>query len=279
MDKLQNKILPEVFNIMPKKNKITENKAERKENLSKSKQLANSVRAFIFSPTFNVIALVVMLLSVFGGLRILRTRNVQAQVKFVERDGFKTSEDEESENRNLPSPEIFKGEVYETSIRLRETGALGMAISLAFFTETSEKGSVPKNLDTIWRFIQERNLMPPGLKISNGEIISPTSTFSVRFQSNPFRFEILSRPNQSKTSPAILLRFPLQSIDGRTITFFQSASAKHFEMPAPFAPLERIVSSGWTLEQWRGELLPKQENSLNLLEEEKRLLNENGVSR
>lgn len=279
MDKLQKKILPEVFNIMPEKNKITENKAEKKENLSRSKQLVESAKTFIFSPTFNVIALVVMLLSVFGGLRILQTRNVQAQIEFVERGGFKTSEDEESENRNLPSPEIFKGEVYDTSIRLRETGALGMAISLAFFAETSEKGSVPKNLDTIWRFIQERNLMPPGLKISNGEIVSPTSIFQVRFQSNPFRFEILSRPNQSRTSPAILLRFPLKSMDGRTITYFQSPAAKRFDTPLPFAPLERIVSNGWTLEQWRGELMPKQENSLNLLAEEKRLLKENGANR
>lgn len=265
---------------MLKKNKVTENKAKTKENLSKSKQLMESAKTFIFSPTFNVIALVVMLLSVFGGLRVLRTRNVQAQVKFVESGGIQTSEDGKNENRNLPSPEIFKGEVYDTSIRLRETGALGMAISLAFFAETSTKGSVPKNLDTIWEFIKKRNLMPPGLQISsNGEIVSPTSVFQVRFQSNPFRFEILSRPNQTNTSPAILLRFPLKSMDGRTITYFQSSSTKRFETPAPFAPLERIVSSGWTLEQWRGELLPKQENSLNLLAEEKRLLNENGANR
>ncbi|MGI8544413.1 MAG: hypothetical protein ACR2MD_13200 [Aridibacter sp.] len=263
---------------MLKKKKILKNKAEGKENLSKSKQLMESAKTFIFSPTFNVIALVIMLLSVFGGLRILQTRNVQAQVKFVERRGLETSENDRSENRNLPSSEIFKGEVYDTSIRLRETGALGMAISLAFFAETSSKGSVPKNLDTIWKFIRERNLMPPGLQIRNGEIVSATSIFQVRFQSNPFRFEILSRPNQTNTSPAILLRFPLKSMDGRTITYFQSASTKTFEMPAPFAPLERIVSSGWTLEQWRGELLPKQENSLNLLEEEKRLLNEDGAN-
>ncbi|CAN5477373.1 hypothetical protein BH10ACI1_BH10ACI1_15350 [soil metagenome] len=264
---------------MLKKNKVRENKTVKKENLSKSKRLVKYAKDFVFSPTFNVIALVVMLLSVFGGLRILRTRNVQAQVKFVESGGIQVSEDGKNENQNLPSPEIFKGEVYDTSIRLRETGALGMAISLAFFAETSEKGRVPKNLDTIWRFIQERSLMPPGLQIKDGEIISPTNIFQVRFQSQPFRFEILSRPNQTKTSPAILLRFPLQSMDGRTITYFQSASTKTFEMPAPFAPLEKIVSSGWTLEQWRGELLPKQENSLNLLAEEKRLLNEDGANR
>lgn len=264
---------------MPKKNKIIEHQADKKENLSKSKQLVKSTKTFIFSPTFNVIALVVMLLSVVGGLRVLRTPNVQAQVKFVESGEIRASENGKNEDRNMPSPEIFKGEVYETSIRLRETACLGMVISLAFFSETYPSGSVPKDLDSIWKFIMTRNLMPPGLQIKDGEIVSPTSVFQVRFQSNPFRFEILSSPNQAKTSPAILLRFPLKSMDGRTITYFQSASTKHFELPAPFAPLETIVSSGWTLEQWRGELLPKQENSLNLLAEEKRLLNETGVSR
>lgn len=238
-----------------------------------------SVKAFIFSPTFNVIALVLMFLSVFGGLRILRTQNVQAQVKFIERSGFDTTENGENENRNMPSPEIFKGEVYDTSIRLRETGALGMAVSLAVFDETSKQGSVPPNLERIWSFISERNLMPPGLQFQNGELVSATSNFVVRFQSQPFRFEILSRPVDSTTSPAILLRFPLQSLDGRTITYFQSASVKRFDTPAPFASLEKIVSSGWTLEQWRGELLPNQENPINLLKEEKRLLNEHQANR
>lgn len=247
--------------------------------MEKKENLQNSVKTFVFSPTFNVIALVLMLLSVFGGLRILRTRNVQAQVKFVERGGFDTAENGKDENRNMPSPEIFKGEVYDTSIRLRETGALGMVISLAVFAETSKQGSIPPNVQRIWSFILERNLMPPGLQFQNGELVSEASNFVVRFQSQPLRFEILSRPVQNNGSPAILLRFPLRSLDGRTITYFQSPSSKRFDTPAPFAPLEKIVSSGWTLEQWRGELLPKGENPINLLEEEKRLLNEHQASR
>ena len=264
---------------MFKTNKIKENREVKKENLPYSSQWLKSAKAFIFSPTFNVIALVLMFLSVFGGLRILRTRNTQTQVKFIERGGFDANENGENENRNIPSPEIFKGEVYDTSIRLRETGALGMAVSLAVFAETSKQGSVPPNLERIWSFISERNLMPPGLQFQNGELVSATSNFVVHFQSQPFRFEILSRPVQNKTSPAILLRFPLRSLDGRTITYFQSPSSKRFDTPAPFAPLEQIVSSGWTLEQWRGEVLPKSENPMNLLDEEKRLLNEHQTSR
>ena len=165
-DKLLRILLSKVLNIMRKKEKIRQNKAAKKENLPKSKELANSVKAFVFSPTFNVIALVLMLLSVFGGLRVLRTRNVQAQVKFVERGGFDTRENTADENRNIPSPEIFKGEVYDTSIRLRETGALGMAISLAVFAETSKQGSVPPNLERIWSFILEQKINAAGIAIS-----------------------------------------------------------------------------------------------------------------
>ena len=138
-----------------------------------------------------------------------------------------------------------------------------MAISLAVFAHHAEQGSVPPNLEKIWSILAERNLMPPGFEFQNGELLSPSGTILVRYQSEPLRFEILSRPKQDSTSPAILLRFPLTSLDGRTITYFQSASVNRFDIPAPFAPLEKIVSAGWTLEQWRGELVPKTKNPSN----------------
>lgn len=253
----------------PKLKKIkTENSAQKSQNLRKV------IRSFAFSPAFNVIALVVLLLSVIFGLRALRSGQTQAQIKFVENSQFNAPESESSENRNFVAPEIFKGEVYDTSIRLRETGALGMAISLAVFAYHTEQGSVPPNLEKIWKFLAERKLMPPGFELRGGELFSPSGTILVRYQSAPLRFEILSRPRQDSASPAILLRFPLVSVDGKTITYFQTASTSRFDIPAPFAPLEKIVSAGWTLTQWRGELLPKSVNNLQILEEEKRLLKE-----
>lgn len=258
---------------MPKK--LSEKPTNQKDkNLS---SLKNAMRSIIFSPTFNVATLVLLLLCVFGGLRLLSARQTQGQVKFIERPNLETG-DQTNEDRVYSSPEIFKGEVYDTSIRLRETGALGMAISLAVFAINSEQGSVPKSLEQIWRFISERKLMPPGMQFENGELLSPSSVISVRYQSKPLRFEILSRPKQNAKSPAILLRFPLTSLDGRTITYFQS-SVGRFDIPAPFAPLEKIVSAGWTLSQWRGELMPKTENGAQILEEEKRLLMELSANR
>lgn len=249
-------------------------KTKTENSTHKSKKLRNVIRSFAFSPVFNVIALVLLILSVIFGLRAFRGGQTQAQIKFVEHSQFDAPETENSESRIYTAPAIFKGEVYDTSIRLRETGALGMAISLAVFAHHAEQGSVPPNLEKIWTVLAERNLMPPGFKFQNGELLSPSGTILVRYQSEPLRFEILTRPKQDSASPAILLRFPLTSLDGRTITYFQSASVNRFDIPAPFAPLEKIVSAGWTLAQWRGELLPKNENNLQILEEEKRFLQE-----
>ena len=122
---------------MPKQEKTK--LAAQAETHKKSEKLANSFRAVIFSPTFNVIALVILLLTVIGGLRIYRNQQMRgAQIKFIEQGSINTPDKENSENRIYPAPEIFKGEVYDTSIRLRETGALGMAISLAVFANNSE---------------------------------------------------------------------------------------------------------------------------------------------
>ena len=246
------------------------NQAKTKSNISSP--IKNKFRSVIFSPVFNVAALVLLLLGVFGGLRLVSSRQTPGQVTFIEQSNFETDDLANEKAHIYAAPEIFKGEVYDTSIRLREIGALGMAISLAVFAINHEQGNVPPDLERIWGFISERKLMPPGLQFESRELISPSGAISVRYQSKPLRFEILSRPKPNAKSPAILLRFPLASLDGRTITYFQSTSINAQATPAPFAPLEQIVSAGWTLEQWRGELFPQQGNWAQILDEEKRLL-------
>lgn len=270
---------PNFRNTMPKNHKRRGISGAETEKFPKSAKLATAVRTFVFSPIFNVIALVFLLLLVFGGLRMFTARKTEAQVKFVEHEQFESSEKENSENQRIPAPDIFKGEIYGTSIRLRETGALGMAVSLAVFEDTSRQGSAPANLGNIWKIVSESSLMPPGLEFQNGALVSATSTFVIRFQPQPMRFEILSLPKKNIESPAIMMRFPLASLDGRTITYFQSGNVTRFDIPAPFASIENVVSAGWTIEQWRGELLPSGVNQMKLLEDEKKLLNESDLNR
>lgn len=266
------------------KSKNSSNKPRKKTATAKeyeTKKLEYSqpvvvLRSFFASPISGVAALVLLLVAVFGGLRLFSGNGVPAQISFVERFPADAEEIAVSNDRILPAPEIFKGEVYQSAIRLRETAALGMAISLVVFAEFAEKGNVPPNLERIFLSISERGLMPPGLEIQNGEILSPESVFVVRYQSQPLRFEIVSRPKEAG-SPALLLRFPLRSLDGRTITYFQSkpAAAALTPAPEPFAALEQLVAGGWTMERWRGEIVaPKDKNAIQILADEKRLLSE-----
>jgi hypothetical protein len=251
--------------------------APKKKNREMKKSPKASFRSFFFSPMFNVVALVILLVAVYGGMRLFSARQNAAQIAFVERTVFDASETANEENRNYPALEIFRGEVYDTSIRLRETGALGMAISLAVFAEFSEKKNIPADLETVFGAVQARGLMPPEIKLKNGELASPSSLFFIRYRPQPLAFEILSNPKQNTggKSPALLMRFPLTSLDKRTITYFQSSVSKQIEMPEPFAPLERIAAAGWTIEQWRGELLPKNTgDAARILAEGKQLLGE-----
>lgn len=254
------------------KDAIKNEDRRKRSNVLISKEFSDEIRSVFFSPTFNVIALVLLFLSVFGALRVLKARSTKTQIKFVENPRPESSGGEKGKNPKISPPEVFQGEIYDTTIRLRETGALGMAISLAVFGEVSKQGSAPDNLETIWDFIKARNLLPPGLDLSNGELTSESSIFLVRFQKFPLRYEILSSSKDSRKSPAIMMRFPLKSLGGRSITYFQTDTTNPFETPGPFASLEEVVSKGWKIKQWQGELLPRNKELIEVLEKEKQLL-------
>lgn len=265
--------MSEIKNSGTKRNakKVGASKNESRANFIKT--LKDSIRSLSSSPAVNVAALVLLLVAVFGGLRLWSNGKSAAQISFVEVADENISENANAENANYSAPEIFKGEVYSTAVRLREIGALGMAMSLVIFQNYAEQAGVLPDLETVFAAIATRGLLPPGIEIENGELRSAASVFVVRYQTQPVRFEILARPKDAR-HPALLMRFPLQSFDGRTISYFQSSSAAGQTAPEPFAALDRLVSDGWTIEQWRGEMLPKEANSAQILAEEKRGLGE-----
>lgn len=232
----------------------------------------NRVRAFLDSPLLNVCALVLLLVAVFAGLRYFNARKPAAQISFVETEGVAEENTEQTEMSGRRLPVVFSGEVYSTALRLRETGALGLAMTLAIFAEARETGSLPADGNQILNDVAAKKLLPPGLKFENNQLISESSQFFVRYRQSPFDFEILSKPHQTIHGPALLLRFPLASLDERTITYFQSNSVSGYQLPTAFAPLDEIVAAGWTIEQWRGEILPDDKQNLVSLREEKRLL-------
>lgn len=229
----------------------------------------SAVGRLVRSPAFNVCLLAVLILSVFIAARLLRNGRSPAQLSFIERSGeVSPPQADPEQNATVPS-EIFQGEVYDTAVRLRETAAVGVAISLALFAEAAEKGSVPANIETVWTSVQNRALLPPDLEINKGELSSPSSKFVVRYQAIPLRFEVVSHPKPEREGPALMFRFPLPVTNGKAISYFQSSIARRFEVPAPFTAAEQLLTNGWTLEQWRGELLPRDERILRMLSEEK----------
>ncbi len=233
----------------------------------------SAFRRFTQSPAFNVLALVVIFLGVFAGVRLLRARHEHAQLSFVERNNEDVTPSANTDPATSAPPELFSGEVYDTSIRLRETAAFGIAMSLTVFAEYAEKGSIPPTLDNAIASIARRNLLPPAFILDGGEVSSPSSTLIVRYQSQPLRFEILSRPKPQTQGPALMIRFPLAAVSGKNLSYFQSSVARRYESPAPFAASDQVIAAGWTIEQWRGEILPFDKGLISALGEEQKLWN------
>jgi hypothetical protein len=208
---------------------------------------------FIGSPLFNVLLMVTLMLGVSAVFRLLEWRRMNAQAQIQINDSENSSGDENAKNKNLrQAADIFGGEVFDTSRRLRETGALGFAVCLSVLDEARTRRQIPGSISGLINAVAARDLMPPGLTVENGEIHSPTSKIFIRYQPEPMQLEFVSVPKESRFGPALMLRFPLRSADGKNIAYFQSAKVENINLPAPFAPAHEVIKSGWTLEAWRG---------------------------
>ncbi|MGH9819572.1 MAG: hypothetical protein ACRD43_05335, partial [Pyrinomonadaceae bacterium] len=93
------------------------------------------------------------------------------QVKFFE-DHSEQDTTSEMEGRAKHSKEIFSGEGYNTAFRLRESGALLLALSLSAFEKFRVHGKFPQTADVILADLQGRSLLPPGTEIKNGALHS-----------------------------------------------------------------------------------------------------------
>lgn len=203
----------------------------------------------------NALALGFVVAAIYIGARVYVGVKAPAQVRFVESAAAETKRDGDVP-ANAEPPEIFAGELYATTERLRECGAVGMAMSLGVFAAARERGTFPEDLAPVWRHIGMSKLLPPGVAVESGELASAKSRFHVRYRSEPFAIEVVGEPLAARGEPAIIVRLPIPSADGRTIAYFQSSSAGSASIPPPFESPARLVASGWSLRQWRGEILP-----------------------
>lgn len=129
------------------------------ERQGRTGNLSMRLGKFTNSRTFNVCLLFFLIASVFIVGQLLRARRSSVQVNFIERNRNAQNPNDHATDNKAATQEIFSGEVYDTAVRLRETGALGIAISLALFAETAETGALPANLEAVWASVQKRGLL------------------------------------------------------------------------------------------------------------------------
>lgn len=226
------------------------NLSAKNQNLSK---VIDKKSKFFGSPLFNVLLMVALILGVSGFFRILEWRRINANTQIQINDSENPGADEKTKTRkDRQSANIFGGEVIDTSRRLRETGALGFAVCLSILDEAKRQKKIPGSINAILNAVTSRGLMPPGLEIENGEIISASGKIYLRYQPQPLQIEFVSIPKEARFGPALILQFPLTTADGKNIAYFQSTSGSNINLPKAFAPAAEIIKSGWTIEAWRG---------------------------
>jgi hypothetical protein len=212
--------------------------------------------------------LIMALLSVtvYFAVRTFRDVDKPAQLRFTE---ISTERTEDSGAIGVPrSNEILSGRAYDSALRLREGGALLMAVSLTAFDEYRMRGTFPGTANGILMGLQQRSLLPPGIEINQGVLRSSLSEITLNYRADPFSFEILSFPIAGLPGQALLFRFPIPAGEANSISYFQSSVGSPVNSPVPFSSADQLVASGWNIARWRGDALPLDDSVLRDLREQ-----------
>lgn len=174
------------------------------------------------------------------------------QLRFVENSNAEISSAEAGSQVSYRDP--LSGTAYETALRLREIGALGLALSLTVFSKHASTGNAPATHQEVIRELAARKLIPPGIEVENGSLRSHLSELRFSYRSQPLSFELLALPKDDAAGSALLLRFPLPACESNSVMYFESATSA--QIPAPFSANEQIIAAGWRIRHWRGDALP-----------------------
>lgn len=188
------------------------------------------------------------------------------QVKFFE-DHSEQDTKSERQGQATRSKQIFSGEGYNTAFRLRESGALLLALSLSAFEKFRVHGKFPQTADVMLADLQRRSLLPPGTEIKNGALHSDLGGLKLNYRMNPIALEVLSLPPADVRGPALLFRIPMPAGEANSMTYFRSSVLTNFTAPVPFSSPEQLVSAGWSIEHWQGDALPLDDSALRDLHE------------
>lgn len=191
-----------------------------------------------------------------------------AQLKFVETPSAQTEVSDSSDAEAIKP--VLSGKEFDSAMRLRESGALLMAVSLAAFDEFRVSGRLPANSVDVLDGLQKRPLLPPGIAVNQGVFRSSLSEIFLNYRADPFAFEIVSFPLDS--GPMLLFRFPLPAVEANSIIYFQSTAASPVTGPPPFSSADQLVAAGWRIVRWSGDTLPLNETVIHELQEQQEWL-------
>lgn len=241
--------------------------ASRKLGLySKIKERIRIIKSIDLSRYAGVLV-VLCFVGAYGLFRILSPANDAAQVRFVDAPGIEFSEEKPDFAEQLKNP--FSGPEHDHAVRLRETSALGMAISLSVLSLNTLTSMLPQNVAGISRNLTASKLLPPGIEIRDGVIASEQNIFHIAYRPEPFSFEVLATPRSDRGSQ-LLFRFPLPQSEPNSILYFEANRDQ--PMPASLLSTEQLSASGWKIRHWRGDALTLNATTLESLREQSSLL-------
>lgn len=201
---------------------------------------------------------------IYVATRTFSSHGDPAQLRFVESPTEPIVDSTVGAERTVKP--VFAGEPHDTAQRLRQCGALLIAVSLSAFDEFRVHGKFPESLGEILTGIQKRSLLPPGIEIRNGALHSSLSELKLSYLSDPFSFEIIALPSEGFQGPAMMFRFPLPPSGSNSIMYFESTGQQ--PLPAPFSTTEQLAAADWAIRYWRGETFPLDEVAVRELREQ-----------
>ena len=94
--------------------------------------------------------MVTLMLGVSAFFRVSEWRRLNAQTQIQINDSENLADGDKAKNKIARQPaDIFGGEVFDTSRRLRETGAFGFAVCLSILDEARRTRQIPGSINAL----------------------------------------------------------------------------------------------------------------------------------
>jgi len=144
------------------------------------------------------------------------------------------------------------GEVARTAERIGEATALALSASL-YAANEQLRGRTPRGAWDLLSSLAARNLLPPGLALSQveGSLVSAYGNVSVRYRPTPLGIEVIAVGHKPADGPALIVRIPDELSEKGEARLYIAGSLGDVRVPAPFSPAAEVIALGWSPEPLR----------------------------